>query len=105
MKAFKRIFASVMVTGMLATMSISSFASNIQPRGAICDNCGIGQIVTRVEHGDWSSGVLVPCIHQGADPTQKDRKRTRSVTYHYECTRCDYESEKSTTETMYEHVG
>ena len=105
MKAFKRIFASIMVTAMMATMGVSAFADNIQPRGAICDDCGLGQIVTRVEYGDWSEGVPVPCEHQDADPTQMDLEQTRRVTYHYECTRCDYESERSYIEKRLQHLG
>lgn len=52
MKTFKKVFASAMVTAMLATMGVSAFAADAQYRAAPCDNCGKGMINTTVFRGD-----------------------------------------------------
>ena len=38
MKTFKKVFASAMVTAMLATMGVSATASEIIPRYPVCPN-------------------------------------------------------------------
>ena len=43
MKTFKKVFASAMVTAMLATMGVSATASEIIPRYPVCPNCGEGR--------------------------------------------------------------
>lgn len=104
MKTFKKVFASAMVTAMLATMGVSAFAADAQYRAAPCDNCGKGMINTTVFRGDWEYAGKVDCIHEGGEG-QKDEKYVRTNTTYLECTHCDYSDSKTSTEADYRHLG
>ena len=64
MKTFKKVFASAMVTAMLATMGVSATASEIIPRYPVCPNCGEGRWETTY-HERSNFIKCVPCVHEG----------------------------------------
>lgn len=103
MKAFKRIFASVMVTAMLATMGVSAFADDIQPRADLCTKCGSGVMVEEKEYGEWHTIGFPPCEH--GDPTKNDTLKEREVEVYYVCTNCGISFfSRSYTETILLHI-
>lgn len=104
MKNLKKVVASVMLAGMLATMGVSAFADDAQYRSAPCDNCGVGTITTTVLRGNWGYAGRVDCVHESG-AGQKDDRYVRTVTTYYSCTKCDYSRSLTSTEEEFRHVG
>ena len=89
MKAFKRIFASVMVTAMLATMGVSAFAGSAQTRGALCEYCGVGELILLDTYTTpWTYLRTDDCNAEGAHDWMKDTIESRKVISTYECSSC-----------------
>ena len=95
MKALKKIYASVMVTAMLATMGISAFADasnfndDIRPRGAQCEFCGQnGVIVVDSYTTEWVVVDVQPCNWEGASEWDFDDIEERTLINTVECTNC-----------------
>ncbi len=85
----KKMFVAIMVATMLASMSTGAFAkspsdSETQARGAICTECGSGEMVLRREYGPWENVGFDACIH--GDPTKKDTIQERKIWDKYVCT-------------------
>ncbi len=85
MKAFKRIFASVMVTAMLATMGVSAFADNIQPRAPSCAVCGSGTYFSRQTQEESVIGYE-ECPDS---PAYNDSIVEYITIKYYDCNKCD----------------
>lgn len=104
MKNLKKVVASVMLAGMLATMGVSAFADDAQYRSVPCDNCGVGTVVTTIYRGAWQYTGKVECVHEGG-AGQLDERYTRVVTTTYSCTKCSYNKQFDSVEEKFEHLG
>ena len=104
MKKGKRLFAGIMVAGMLATMGFSAFADNVQHRAAPCDHCGIGMVNSTVYRGDWQYAGEVACVHEGG-AGQRDERQVRTDVTYYSCTYCDYSKSSNKTYERFIHLG
>ncbi len=107
MKAFKKVFASAMVTAMLATMGVSAFAqsipdSEIQPYGARCPDCATGVMyLSSTTKTEWYTVEYVPCRH--GYPNKLDRIDEREITNIYTCGNCKISRPSKFVEERCEH--
>lgn len=65
--------------------------TSVQPRAAICPQCGTGRLVTQTTHtSSWSSGKGVSCIHGYA--YGNDVIQTRTISKETKCSnsKCTY---------------
>lgn len=96
MKKGKRLFVSIMVAGMLATMGVSAFAQeasiiadNVQPKGSQCEYCGENGVVSiGTTESEWIVIDQIPCNWEGAEPWYYDDLEERYVTRSFECRNC-----------------
>ena len=98
MKTFKKIFASVMVTAMMATMGVSAFADNIQPRGMGCPYCHSSNTTTvGKEETDWEQFDAEICPDERYNCFHAIEKK--EIKWKYKCNVCEYPFETEVTYT------
>ena len=111
MKKGKRLFAGIMIAGMLAVMGISAFAQEastiaegVQPKGAQCEYCGeSGVVIVDTKIGEWVVIDQVPCNWEGADPWDYDDLEERQILQTLECRNCGRGFNNTTKETRRVH--
>lgn len=107
MKKGKRLFAGIMIAGMLAVMGISAFAQEastiaegVQPKGAQCEHCGKdGVVITDTKTGEWVVIDQVPCNWEGAELWDYDDLEERQILQTFKCRNCGRGFHNITKET------
>lgn len=113
MKKGKRLFAGIMVAGMLATMGFSSVAGGaasavdeIQEKGGQCEYCGEDSVVIAdTKTGAWVVIDQVPCNWEGADPWYYDDLEERQILKTFKCRNCGrgYNNVAKETKRIHNH--
>lgn len=81
-KAISSILSAVLLVAFLATPVLAQNSDDaVMTRGALCGNCGRGEIVTKFgSWGEWRKISTVTCIHY-AHGQDEIYMRTREITY------------------------
>lgn len=83
----KKIFSSILVVAMLATLCTTVFANDsISPYAASCTKCYEGQMATTTHYGSWArTGSARNCSQM---PYGQDLEEERLITSETKCNRC-----------------
>ncbi len=113
MKKGKRLFAGIMVVGMLATMGVSSVAGGaasavdeIQAKGSQCKHCGENEVVSiATVESEWIVIDQIPCNWEGADPWYYDDLEERQILKTFKCRNCGrgYNNVAKETKRIHNH--
>lgn len=113
MKKGKRLFAGIMVVGMLATMGVSSVAGGaasavdeIQAKGSQCKHCGENEVVSiATVESEWIVIDQILCNWEGADPWYYDDLEERQILKTFKCRNCGrgYNNVAKETKRIHNH--
>lgn len=100
----KRIISLLLaLTVLVGTMSMAVFAGVIQPRAALCSDCGIGTMpLTDTIESVTPTGATRQCTHFPPSFMYFDEQKEYTITRVYTCTYCHLEERNVTHKTVWE---
>jgi ssDNA-binding Zn-finger/Zn-ribbon topoisomerase 1 len=100
-KILSCVLAASMIFGMFALPA--SAAGEVQPRAALCDECGAGEMRRQADqYTEWVTVGFTRCSH--GDPRHNDDVQERTVTVTYTCDNCGASWYYTETETQTIHA-
>ena len=100
----KRIISLLLaLTVLVGTMSMEVFAGVIQPRAALCPDCGIGTmpLTATIESNHTTAGSERQCTHFPPSFLYLDVQYEYTITRVYTCTYCHLENTNVAYKTVW----